>query len=250
MQPLSRRGVALLATTATLGAGSLTTVAQASSAATTSNIAVKNGPLARPDGRTCSACSTSGILPLQAPRLLAGLSPACSASSSAPPTRPSSPRSSAIGLNAPQLTSAVTNLSTAGALDDLLGPMTAGQTGDLLAPLTGGTLTSTLGLLNTGQITGALATLNPTELSSVVDGLTALQTGQVLHALSAGDVSQLTAVITALTGVQLTDGLGTLSFVQLGDLLAPLSGPNLTSVLSALTSGGLTGNLSGAARRR
>src|SRR4051794_5659183 len=41
MQPLSRRGVALLATTAVLGAGSLTTVAQASAAATVGNSVVR-----------------------------------------------------------------------------------------------------------------------------------------------------------------------------------------------------------------
>lgn len=43
------------------------------------------------------------------------------------------------GLDPTQLTSAVTSLAGAGALDGRLDTLTAGQTGDLLAPLTGGT---------------------------------------------------------------------------------------------------------------
>jgi hypothetical protein len=242
MQPLSRRGVALLATAATLGAGSLATATQA---------------LAAPSGSSghSRVSSSSSIIDLAVQLVLSllGANPTVSQVQSQLVSNPlSSVQLGSLldnagagqlnallggGLNAVQLTAAVNSLATTNELTSLLGTLSATQTGDLLAPLTGVTLSTALGVLNAGQITSALTTLNPTELSSVVDGLTSLQTGALLSGLSSGNLTQLTTTIAALTGVQLSDGLGVLSFVQLGDVLAPLSGTALSSVLGVLTSG-------------
>jgi hypothetical protein len=245
MHSLSRRSIALLATAATLGAGSLTAASLALGAATT----VDNGAMTAPDRGL-----VDGVLGGLLGGILANILPSSTAaqvqtlvgSLTSPDiasllghANPATGQLDALlaGLTRAQLTGAVDSLATAGELNGFLDTLSPGQIGDLLAPLTGTTLSSTLALLDTAQVTAALATLNPTELASVVDGLTSLQITQLLAALSTGNVTQLAAVIAALTGVQLTDGLGALSPVQLGDLLTPLSGTPLQSALAALTSG-------------
>jgi hypothetical protein len=248
MQPLSRRGIALLATAATLGAGSLATATQA---------------LGAPSGSSGSASVSSNRsivdLTVQLVLGLLGANPTVSQVQSQLVSNPLSAvqlgnllenagpgQLDALlggGLSTVQLSGAVSSLASTNELAGLLGTLTPTQTGDLLAPLTGTTLSTALGVLSPAQITSALTTLSPAELSSVVDGLTSAQTGALLSGLSSGNLTQLTATIAALTGVQLSDGLGVLSFVQLGDVLAPLSGTPLSSVLGVLTSGPLNSAL-------
>src|ERR1044072_7072347 len=145
MQPLSLRGVAILATTATIGAGSLTTVAQASSAASFSNNIVRTDrDLLDPAVVAALLALDLGILSV--PDIVGSLSPALLGQLllAANPTQLNTLLG---GLNPTQLTNAVTSLLSAGTLDDLLTSMTSGQIGDVLATLSGGTLSSALGVL-------------------------------------------------------------------------------------------------------
>jgi hypothetical protein len=245
MQPLSRRGVALLATTAALGAGSLTTVAQAASAATISNTAVKTNRLIPIVDQllinTALAALTANV-PIADIVSALGLPLLDDLIAQANPTQLTRLLS---GLDASQVTTAVTGLISGGQLAGVLGTATGAQTADLLGPLTGSTLATALGLLDTSKIIGALPFLNSTELPSVLSGLTNAQTGAVLGSLgSTGNLTQLSSVLGVLGGTsQLTNGLATLGLPAIGDLLAPLTGGNLTAVLGGLTSGQLGGVL-------
>ena len=247
MHVLSRRGVALIATAATLGAGSLATASQAVGAASTaigsSDATSQRGPLDPVVAIVLGLLGpTSSIADIQGLITTFGLSNA-QIGNLLDNADANEVSGLLAALNTSQLTGAVDSLLAVGGLDAFLDTLNVGQTGDLLAPLTGSTLSSTLGLLSTSQITGALGTLTSGELSSVVDGLTAAQTGQVLDALSSGDVSQLDAVLGALTGGQLGGALDTLSVAQLDNVLAPLSGAQLQTVLGALSSGEINGVL-------
>ncbi len=246
MQPLSRRNVAILATAATLGAGSLTTVAQASSAATVSNSAVKtNRSIPILDQLlidTALAALTANLLPITSIVSALGLPLLDDLIAQANPTQLTRLLS---GLDASQVTTAVTGLISGGQLAGVLGSATGAQTAVLLGPLTGNTLATALGLLDTSKIIGALPFLNSTELPSVLSGLTNAQTGSLLGVLgSTGNLTQLSSVLGVLGGTsQLTNGLATLGLPAIGDLLAPLTGGNLSAVLGGLTSGQLGGVL-------
>ncbi len=240
MQPLSRRGVALLATTAALGAGSLSTVAQASSAATFSNTAVRTDrsildPLVV---TALNLLGTLGVplatLPLNTPDLLGQLLGAAN---------PTQLNTLLTGLTDLQLSNAIAGLTAAGTLDDRLGTMTAAQRGDLLDRLTGDALASTLATLTGAQLAGALPELTPANLPGIVGALDPAQTGALIGALSSGSPAQLTTVLGALQTGQLAGGLSVLSLEALGDVIAPLSGGNLTAVLAPLSDNRLNGAL-------
>ncbi|HEV7804696.1 MAG TPA: hypothetical protein VGO80_02670 [Solirubrobacteraceae bacterium] len=247
MHSLSRRSVAILATAATLGAGSLTTASQALGAASlaTSGSGKSSGTsrgaidaavqvvLDALTGSTVPLVVQSLTLVLNAGQvatLLDAASPAQLNALLAPGALPTS-----------KLNGAVDSLLGSGDLDRMLLTMTGAATGDLLVAVSDDTLTDTLAVLTTTQLTAALATLLPAELASVVDGLSPLRTGELLGAVSTGDTAQLTATLAALTNTQLVDGLGALDLVQLGDLLAPLSGSPLHTILGALLSNKING---------
>jgi len=244
MHSPSRRLVALIATAASLGAGSLATTAQASS-----------GTAGTADTGGVQSLAISLIDPVvMLVLLLLGANPTVAqVQTAAAPLTPDqlggllqgagTGQLNAIlggGLDPTQLTSAVTSLASAGALDGLLDTLTPGQTGDLLAPLTGSALSSALSLLNTTQILDALGTLSPAELGAVVDGLTPAQTASLL---TTADATQLTSLVTGLTGGQLGGGLALLDTAQLTSLLAVanaalagvLPGPGATALQGLIT---------------
>lgn len=253
MQFRSRRGVALLATTATLGAGSLATATQALGA-----------PSRSFDGSGVSSTRSVVDVVVQLVLGLLGSNPTVSqvqAQLSSTPlssaqlgnllANASSGQLDALlggGLGTAQLTGAVSSLESTSELTGLLGTLSPTQTGDLLAPLTGSTLSSALGLLSTAQITSALATLNPTELSSVVDGLTSLQTGALLSGVGAANPTRLPGLLAALDPTQLSGALGLLNATQLISVVSALSPAQITGVLgSPGASASLVTGLAGAA---
>jgi hypothetical protein len=248
MQPLSRRGVALLATAATLGAGSLTTATQAFAAPPSPNIVrVAQGGILDILLQGLLNSIVVSSTPAQIQTTVNGLT---SGQIGSLLGAANTGQLTALlgGLNTGQLTGAVDSLASVGQLSALLTASSPTQVGDLLTPLTGGTLSSALALLSTAQITSAFATLNAAELSSVIDGLTAGQTGSLLGGLSAGNLTQLTSVLGALNPAELSSGLGLLNAAQLTSVVGALNPAQITSVLgSPGASASLVTGLSGKA---
>jgi hypothetical protein len=244
MQPLSRRGVALLATAATLGAGSLSTASLAFGAPSSVGSTVNSERLTLVD----PVASVLGLLTgATSPALLQTLLSTLGVTSNSQlgsllgQADPAQLNALLAGLTPTQLTGAVDGLATSGQLNGFLDTLSAGQLGDVLAPLTGGQLGSTLGLLDVDQIRNSLGTLTPTELSSVVDGLSPAQTGALLGTSNLGELNKW---IAALTPAQLNGALPALSGTPLAGVLALLDPAQLTSAVGVLSPAQITSLLS------
>lgn len=139
-------------------------------------------------------------------------------------------------LTTAQLTSLLGALDPA-QLTTLLGSLGADPLGNLLDGAGGTNLTALLGGLTAGQLPGALGSLTGGELTGLLGPLTGGDLTGILGGLTGG---QLNGLLGGLTSGELTSILNGLGGDQLTGLLGPLSGGDLTGILNGLTSGDLT----------
>jgi len=269
MLPLSRRGVAILATAASLGAASFASPAQAagtpSSGATATHAqrGLLDGILS-PVLAPVLAVITPTSTPQQVQAAVATL-PVDQLGSLLSVASPGQLTALLGGLDVAQITTAVGSLTSTGALDGVLNTLTPVQLGDILAPLTGDTLGGALGLLDVAQVTSALATLDIAELTTVVGALSPAQITGLLSspaaapdvvagllgtavglaggAPSAGAVNGLLAQVQALLANGLPDVAG------LGELLATVESLLAVAGLDTSVLTGLLATVNGALGR-
>jgi hypothetical protein len=239
MHHLSRRGVALLATAATLGAGSLGAATQAFGASSGSS----------------SVSSNRSIIDLAVQVVLSLLGPNPTAAQVQTQLSSNALSSSQLGnllahassgqldgllgggLDTAQLTGAVSNLATTNELTGLLGTLSPTQTGDLLAPLSGAPLSTVLGALSAVQLNSALATLTPSELTTLFGGMTTPEVGGIL---GGANPTQLVSLLGALNPNQLGGALGLLNASQLRTVVTALNPTELSGLLGVLSPTQLT----------
>ena len=184
MHRMSRRSVALIATAATLGAGSITTAAQASNA-----ISAPSGVAAAPQTRLLGVLDPvltligAGSTPTQVQGAVAGLAPAEIGSllDAADPTQFDALLG---GLDTTQITGALATLAPA----DLTSILTAAdptQLPGLVGALAPEQLAGVLGLLEPAQLLAVVGALTPAQVSALLGPLLGVPAGAAGAAIGA-----------------------------------------------------------------